>query len=85
MLMLRGVSVRSGNPYGSGGLFYMGAKKYAELAAWDVQKTSGVKWSLATMNCVMIFGPPSELSPRLVSSTRTPLYFLPSEARDGYG
>lgn len=38
----------------------MGGKKYAELAAWDVQKESGNKWPLATINCVMIFGPSSE-------------------------
>lgn len=46
-----------------GYLFYMGAKKYAELAAWDVQRTAkeqGNDVTLATMNCVMIFGPPSE-------------------------
>jgi len=44
----------------AGYLYYMGGKKYAELAAWDVQKESGNKWPLATINCVMIFGPSSE-------------------------
>ncbi|TYJ55785.1 hypothetical protein B9479_003563 [Cryptococcus floricola] len=42
-------------------LFYMGSKKYAELAAWDAQKEAkaqGSDWSLATMNCVLIWGPP---------------------------
>ncbi|OCF37909.1 oxidoreductase [Kwoniella heveanensis CBS 569] len=46
----------------AGYLFYKTAKKYAELAAWDtqkkVQKEYGAKWSLASLNCVMIFGPP---------------------------
>ncbi|ODN90794.1 oxidoreductase [Cryptococcus wingfieldii CBS 7118] len=44
-----------------GMLFYMGSKKYAELAAWDAQKEAkaqGSHWSLATMNCVLIWGPP---------------------------
>lgn len=44
----------------AGFLYYKGGKKYAELAAWDVQKESGNKWPLATMNCVMIWGPSSE-------------------------
>ena len=43
----------------AGFLYYKGGKKYAELAAWDVQKESGNKWPLATMNCVMIWGPSS--------------------------
>ena len=30
-----------------GYLFYMGAKKYAELTAWEVQKATGSRWSLA--------------------------------------
>lgn len=41
-----------------GYLFYMAGKKYAELEAWKIQKESGAKWSLATMNCTMIWGPP---------------------------
>ncbi|ODO11142.1 hypothetical protein I350_01745 [Cryptococcus amylolentus CBS 6273] len=44
-----------------GMLFYMGSKKYAELAAWDAQKEAkaqGSDWSLATINCVLIWGPP---------------------------
>ncbi|WVQ85135.1 hypothetical protein IAT38_007300 [Cryptococcus sp. DSM 104549] len=52
----------SGNPsFPSGFLFYKGSKKYAELAAWDVQRAAqkkGSTWSLAAMNCVMIWGPP---------------------------
>ncbi|EIW73384.1 hypothetical protein TREMEDRAFT_24957 [Tremella mesenterica DSM 1558] len=40
----------------AGYLYYMGAKKYAELAAWEIQKKA--KWSLATMCCTMIWGPP---------------------------
>ncbi|WVW81441.1 hypothetical protein I302_103435 [Kwoniella bestiolae CBS 10118] len=46
----------------AGYLFYMGAKKYAEIAAWDTQKASKKngdhEWSLAVINCAMIFGPP---------------------------
>ncbi|WRT63372.1 uncharacterized protein IL334_000277 [Kwoniella shivajii] len=44
-----------------GVLFYMASKKYAELAAWETQKKAqeqGSNWSLAVINCVMIFGPP---------------------------
>ncbi|KAK8865578.1 hypothetical protein IAR55_000722 [Kwoniella newhampshirensis] len=49
------------NPYGIAALFYMGAKKYAELAAWDAQKAAtekGAKWSLAFVIPCMLFGPP---------------------------
>jgi hypothetical protein len=46
--------------YPDGYLFYMTGKKYSELEAWKIQKESGAKWSLATMNCTMIWGPPSE-------------------------
>ncbi|WWD22889.1 hypothetical protein CI109_107384 [Kwoniella shandongensis] len=49
------------NPFGPGTLFYMGAKKYAELAAWDAYKAAqakGAKWSLAVINPAMIWGPP---------------------------
>ncbi|ODN83671.1 hypothetical protein L202_01768 [Cryptococcus amylolentus CBS 6039] len=53
---------KSDNPnHPPGVLFYMGSKKYAELAAWDAQKAAraqGAEWSLAAINCVMIFGPP---------------------------
>lgn len=42
----------------SGALYYMGAKKYAEKAAWAIQEESGTSWTLATINCVMILGPP---------------------------
>ncbi|WWC57766.1 uncharacterized protein I303_100301 [Kwoniella dejecticola CBS 10117] len=45
----------------TGFLFYMAGKKYAELAAWETQekaKKEGKNWSLAVMNCTMIFGPP---------------------------
>ncbi|WVQ72099.1 hypothetical protein IAR50_001644 [Cryptococcus sp. DSM 104548] len=44
-----------------GMLFYMGGKKYAELAAWEMQeeaKAQGQEWSLAALNPVMIWGPP---------------------------
>jgi hypothetical protein len=51
----------------AGALYYMGGKKYAELAAWDVQKQSGNKWPLATMNCVMIWGPSSTSLQSLLS------------------
>ncbi|WWC67151.1 uncharacterized protein I206_101058 [Kwoniella pini CBS 10737] len=47
--------------FDNGSLFYMAGKKYAELAAWETQekaKKEGREWSLAVMNCVMIFGPP---------------------------
>ncbi|KAK8844562.1 hypothetical protein IAR55_006409 [Kwoniella newhampshirensis] len=50
-----------GNPYGAGGLFYMGAKKYAEIAAWEIHKAAkekGAKWTLATLHPTMIWGPP---------------------------
>ncbi|ODN83667.1 hypothetical protein L202_01764 [Cryptococcus amylolentus CBS 6039] len=53
---------KSDNPvFPPGMLFYMGSKKYAELAAWDAQKEAkaqGSDWSLATINCVLIWGPP---------------------------
>ncbi|WVQ72100.1 hypothetical protein IAR50_001645 [Cryptococcus sp. DSM 104548] len=53
---------KSDNPnHTPGVLFYMGSKKYAEIAAWEMQKEAraqGAEWSLAAMNCVMIFGPP---------------------------
>ncbi|WVO13093.1 hypothetical protein L204_100704 [Cryptococcus depauperatus] len=52
----------SGNPtFPNGYLFYKASKKYAELSAWECQeeaKAQGVDWTLATMNCVMIWGPP---------------------------
>lgn len=52
------------NPtFPAGYLFYKGAKKYAELVAWECQKEArdqGAEWPLATMNCVMIWGPPSK-------------------------
>ncbi|OXG48049.1 oxidoreductase [Cryptococcus neoformans] len=55
-------SGESGNPtFPAGYLFYKGAKKYAELVAWECQKEArdqGAEWPLATMNCVMIWGPP---------------------------
>ncbi|ORY30801.1 putative oxidoreductase [Naematelia encephala] len=44
--------------YNPGSLFYAGSKKYAELAAWEIKKTSGAKWSLASMNPTMIYGAP---------------------------
>jgi len=39
----------------------MTGKKYGELEAWKIQKESGDKWSLAVMNCTIIFGPPSRV------------------------
>lgn len=41
----------------------MTGKKYGELEAWAAQKELGAEWSLATMNCTMIWGPPSTLFP----------------------
>ncbi|WVQ64474.1 uncharacterized protein L199_002641 [Kwoniella botswanensis] len=54
---------KSDNPvFPPGVLFYMSSKKEAELAAWKTQeeskKNGGHDWSLAVINCVMIFGPP---------------------------
>ena len=51
----------------SGALYYMGAKKYAEKAAWAIQEESGTSWTLATINCVMILGPPSMLRSKVLS------------------
>jgi hypothetical protein len=60
-LAMRDTDADDSNPsFPAQALYYMGAKKYAELEAWDIQKRTGAKWSLATMQCTMIFGPPSE-------------------------
>ncbi|WWC85474.1 uncharacterized protein L201_000338 [Kwoniella dendrophila CBS 6074] len=53
--------VNPSDTFDNGSLFYMAGKKYAELSAWEAQKEAkknGAEWSLAVMNCVMIFGPP---------------------------
>lgn len=44
-------------------LFYMGAKKFAELKAYEICDTArkgGKDITLASMNCVIIAGPPSK-------------------------
>lgn len=63
----RRLTCLSKHPFGDGYLFYMTGKKYAELEAWKVQKETGAKWPLATINCVIIFGPASEC-PSFISS-----------------
>lgn len=51
--------LNSQHTFPDGYLFYMTGKKYAELEAWKIQEESGAKFSLATINCTMIWGPPS--------------------------
>ncbi|KAF2637294.1 NAD(P)-binding protein [Massarina eburnea CBS 473.64] len=39
------------------GLAYLASKKFAELAAWEVQKREGVRWDLVVLNPPMVYGP----------------------------
>jgi len=36
---------------------YLASKKFAELAAWKIQKEQGVKWELIVLNPPMVYGP----------------------------
>lgn len=58
----------SKHAFPDGYLFYMAGKKFAELEAWKVQKESGAKWSLATINPTMIWGPSSTSASSYVST-----------------
>lgn len=39
------------------GLAYLASKKFAEQAAWELQKSKGVKWDLVSLNPPMVYGP----------------------------
>ncbi|WVR03232.1 hypothetical protein IAU60_000223 [Kwoniella sp. DSM 27419] len=80
--------VNKNQNFPAGYLFYKTGKKYAELAAWDAQKRAqqdhNAQWSLATMNCVMIFGPPIQPHTSLSNAgMSTSILWALAQGKDG--
>ncbi|KAK1921477.1 hypothetical protein DB88DRAFT_443318 [Papiliotrema laurentii] len=47
-----------GEAYPAGTLYYKGAKKYAELAAWELHEKHGKPWPMTVLVPTMFLGPP---------------------------
>ena len=66
-------------------LFYSASKKFAEMEAWSFYKEKEPKWTLATMNPVVIWGPSSQFLLHEVSlSTDWPVHPLSSLSNAGF-